>query len=145
MATTPNFPGLARKGIVTIVNADGTNNKALVVAGASGSKVVSVTINSSDSAARDVRISILRGGVTFGLTTVAVPINAGNTNAVPPVAALQTTQSGGTPSNPTGILPIDQDGQVYILLQSGDTLQVNALVAVTAATTITVFADGCDF
>jgi hypothetical protein len=145
MATTPNFPGAPRLGIVTIVPADTTNNKALFAAGSSGSKVVSVTIQSSDSANRDVRLSILRGGVTFPLTQLNVPLNSGNTNAVPPVAALQTSQSGGTPSSPTGILPIDQDGQVYILLNSGDVLQINAPVAVTAATQITAFALGCDF
>ncbi len=145
MAVNPNHPGAPRFAFATFVNADGTTAKTLFTAGSSGSKLVSITAHSSDTAARDVRINITRSGTNYPVTTVNIPIGAGNTSSVPPVALLQTTQSGGTPTSPTGILPIDQDGQVYILLQNGDSITCSMLVAVTAATQITLTAIGCDF
>lgn len=145
MASTPNFPGLARWSFQTFVNADGTTAKTLFTPGSAGSKIVAITAFSSDSAARDLRINLNRSATNYPLTTVAIPINAGNTNAIPPVAVLQTTQSGGTIAAPSGALPIDQDGQVYFFLQTGDLLTCAPLVAVTAATQITVHAWGCDF
>ena len=145
MATSPNFPGLARWSFQTFVNADGTTAKTIFTPGSAGSKIVAITAFSSDSAARDLRINLNRSATNYPLTTVSVPINSGNTNAIPPVAVLQTTQSGGTIAAPSGVLPIDQDGQVYFFLQSGDLLTAAPLVAVTAATQITVHAWGCDF
>lgn len=145
MATAPNFPGAPRWSFQTFVNADGTTAKTLFTPGASGSKIVAITAFSTDSAARDLRLNLNRSATNYPLTTVAIPINAGNTNAVPPVAVMQSTQSGGTIAAPSGILPIDQDGQVYFFLQSGDLLTASLLSAATASTQITLHAWGCDF
>ena len=145
MATTPNYPGLARWNFQTFVNADSTTSKTLFTPGSSGSKIVAITAFSSDTAARDLRLTITRSATAYPLSTINIPIGAGNTNSVPPVAVLQTSQTGGVLTSPTGILPIDQDAQAYFFLQNGDTLTAAMLVAVTAATQITVHVWGCDF
>lgn len=146
MATQPNFPGDPKVGLVFFQNADGTTAKTLFTASPTkGSKVVAIIGNSTDGTARDFRLSIVRSAVSHPLFTGQVPINAGNTNAIAPCAFLQLAVTGGTVSTPTGVLPIDQDGQVYILLQAGDALTLTPLVAVTAAAQVTFTAFAGDF
>jgi hypothetical protein len=145
MAATANFPGLARWSFQTFVNADGTTAKTLFTPGSQGSKIVAITAFSTDSSARDLRLSLNRSATNYPFSTIAIPLNSGNTNSVPPVAVLQTTQTGGTIISPTGILPLDQDAQVYFFLQSGDLLTANFTTAVTASTQITIHVWGVDY
>jgi hypothetical protein len=145
MASTPNYPGALRWSVQTFVNADSTGSKTLFTPGSSGSKIVAVTAFSDDTTARDLRLTITRSATVYPLSTISIPIGAGNTNSVPPVAVLQTTQTAGLLTAPTGILPIDQDAQAYMFLQSGDTLTASVLVAVTSTKQITVHVWGCDF
>lgn len=139
MAFTQNvFPTLAkqpRKGVVQILPGDTTTQKTVITAGASGNKVVSLIGSSNDTAVVNVAVSLVRAATTYLLATTQLPIGAGFTQGVPPVDLLALVAG----------LPLDQDAQKYLFLESGDTLVVNALVTITAAKTVSVHADHAEF
>lgn len=137
MATAPVFVGTPKNGKVQIANADASAQKTVYTAGASGSKVVSLNLQSTDTSSRDVQVSITNGGTSYPLGTLTVPANSGNTGSVVSINAL-------TPGFLAG-LPVDADGNPYLLLVSGDTLTVSALTTVTAAKLITAVAMAGDF
>jgi len=139
VTATPIFLQRPKHGVVQIVPADTTANKTVVTAGSDGSKVFALYAHSDDTAARDLRISVVRSAVTYPITTVNVPLTSGHTSAIAPVNLL----AGG--QFPADMLAKDQDGQSYLFLESGDTLVVNVLTAVTSAKTITVHADFGNF
>jgi hypothetical protein len=138
MAVTPTgaFPQNPKSGKVQILNADASNLKTIYTGGANGSKITSVVATSSDTSARDVTIGISNSGTFYPFYTVTIAITAGQIAATPPVNLL-----------PAGIgLPVDNDGQTYIFLQSAsDTLQVKALTTVTSAKEIDINSFGADF
>jgi hypothetical protein len=128
MAIAPIFVGTPKVGVVQILPADTTTAKTLVTAGSSGTKVVSLTATSTDSTARVITVSLVRSATAYVLTTVTVPITAGTDGTTPSVNLLNTSIFPG--------LPVDNDGQPYLFLQSGDTLTVASTVTVTAAKAI---------
>lgn len=133
MAAGPVFIGAAKAAAQVVVNADGTNWKDLLVPGANGSKVVSILATTNESAERLLQISLLRGGVNYWLASVLVPPNAGLDGDTPTVDVLNALALPG--------LPIDQDGQRYFFLESGDKIQVGVGgAAVTATKTIWITA-----
>jgi hypothetical protein len=133
MATTPNSVITAqtpKNGKVQIANGDASAQKTVYTGGANASKIVSLILQSTDTSARDVQVSITNGGTSYPIGTVTVPIGAGNSGSVPSVNALNNTQIPG--------LPLDSDGNPYILLASAsDTLTVSALTTVTSGKLIT--------
>jgi hypothetical protein len=135
----PTFVKQPRRGLAQIANADGSSQKTVVTAGGNGSKVLSLYATSTDTSARDVQIAIVRSATTYILGTVSVPANSGNTNSAPTVDLLQTLAS--SPQLPAGMLPIDNDGQHFLFVESGDTLVVLALTTVTAAKVVSVHSD----
>src|SRR5436190_10607243 len=124
MASSPVYVGTPKLGLVQIVAADASALKTLATAGASGSKLVGVTICSDDSSARVVQLYITRSGVDYLIATVNVPTLSGTdgTNAV--VSALGQLLPG---------LPIDNDGQRYLFMENGDVLKAKTTTTVTAA------------
>jgi hypothetical protein len=121
-------PQRPKLGLATIVNADGTALKTVITAGADGSKVTSLMLSSNDTTARDIQWGVSRSGTFYPRGTINVPITGGTIAATTGVDAFSFTACPG--------LPLDSDGQPYIFLESGDTLDVKTLVAVTAAKTI---------
>lgn len=138
VSRTPSLPQLPQSWKAQILPADTTTLKTVVTGGANGTKVVAVIVSSSDTAAQSVQLGITRAGVFYPLCTVSVPITAGQVSGAPPVNML-------APENCPG-LPVDNDGQVYMLLSSpADAVQVKSLVTVTAAKEIDVNSFGADF
>ena len=139
MAFTQNvFPTLLRmprKGLVQILNADGTAQKTVITAGANGNKVVALIATSTDTAAQNIQVSIVRNATTFVLATTAVPAGAGNAAGTSPVDLLAIVPN----------LPRDQDSQPYLFLESGDTLVVNSGAAVTAGRVVNAHAEHAEF
>lgn len=135
--TVPTFVRQPSNGKVNIVNADGQTQKTVYTAGASGSKITSLIATSTDTSSRDVEISITNGGTSYAIGTVSVVAGAGTSSGVNSVNMLNLSNIPG--------LPVDSDGQPYLLLISGDTLTLSALVSVTTAKTITISAFGGDF
>ena len=132
------FPTIAkfpRKGVAQILPADTTAQKTVITAGASGNKVVSLNASSTDTAVVDIAVSLVRSATTYLLATTRLPIGAGFTQGVPAVDLLALIAG----------LPLDQDAQKYLFLESGDTLVVNALVTITAAKVVSIYADHAEF
>jgi hypothetical protein len=129
MALKPFFFDVPKVSNQTIVNADASGLKTLVTGAAQGSKVSGVMLSSDDTVARDVQVGVTQnGGSFFPLGTVVVPIQAGTIAATSSVKALDTAKIPG--------LPIDSDGNPYIFLETGDTLQIKSLTTMTATKSI---------
>jgi hypothetical protein len=124
-------------GEVQILPADAQALKTVYTGAANGSKITSLILQSTDTAARDVQISISKSGTAYILGTVTCPINAGNTGAIPSVNAFNSTQLPG--------IPIDSEGNPFVFLLNAETLTISALTTVTAAKAISANAFGGDF
>jgi len=139
MAVTPNSLVTVQtpfRASIAITNAMGTTAQSLKVGGTNGSKIVAIVATSTDTASRDFRFGILSGGTLYYLDTTTVPITAGTIAATAPVDFIGAS---------TG-LPVDNDGQKYIFLASAsDTLQVQAVTAVTATFNVFFTCWGGDF
>jgi len=141
VSNTAVFPQTPKRGMVQVANADGTTKKTVVTAGANGSKIVAVTAASDDTGNRTFNIYVTRSGTSYLLGTVTIPTLAGTDGSAPGIDIL----GGGTTNQIPG-LPVDNDGQRYILLESGDTLQAALTTgAVTAAKTVHLSAVYADF
>ena len=136
VVATPVFTQRPFLGLAQILPADTTTAKTVVTAGADGTKITAITASSND-ASRIVQISLVRSAVVYILTTVTVAANAGTDGTAAAVNLINSTIIPG--------LPIDNDGQPYLFLKSGDTLTAAVTVTVTAAKTISIAAIGADF
>ena len=106
---------LPKCGLAQILPADTTARKTLITASADGNKVVAISaINTEVISDRLLQFWVSRGGVFFLLNTVNVPLTSGSVATVAPVNIF---------ANWTG-LPVDNDGQKYLYLESGDVLSV---------------------
>ncbi len=140
MAVTPNSTvslQTPKLGLAQIANADASNLKTVVTGGANGSKVPALMLSSSDGTARDVTFGVSRSATFYPLGTVTVPITAGQLAGTPGINAFAPSICPG--------LPVDSDGQPYLFLQSGDTLDFKALTTVTAAKAVVGAAPYGDF
>lgn len=137
MAASPAFAATPKLGVVKIVNADASAQKDVLAAGSSGTKVVSVTAVSDDTSARVLQLSVLRSAANYILGSVSVPAASGTDGTT---AAVDLLAAALVPD-----LPVDNDGQRYLFLESGDTLQVKSLTTVTSAKTVTVAAVAAHF
>lgn len=116
-------PGL---GVVAFVNADAANaKKTIVTAGVNGSKVVSLTVASTDSSARIAQVWLTRSATSYLLASLSVPITSGSDGTTPVVNLMNATIWPG--------LPVDNVAQRFFYLQSGDTLQISFTTQVTSA------------
>jgi hypothetical protein len=84
--------------------------------GANATKVTALSAASTDNTSRTFNLGIVRSGTFYLITTVTVPASAGFDGTTPSVDMLNATLM---PS-----LPVDNDGQKYLFLQSTDSLQV---------------------
>ena len=137
VTATPVFVQTPKITPQTFANADGTTKKTIFTAGANGSKVVAILAGSTDTAARTAQLWLTRSAVSYLLGTVVVAIGAGSDGTARTANLMPSTLMDG--------LPLDNDGQRYLYLESGDTLQVGFTVAVTAAKQIDINAIGADF
>lgn len=127
---TPVIVQTPKIGLTQILPADTTAAKTVIVVGANGAKVTGLIATSTDTAARTIQISVVRSAVSYllGSTTVAIAAGTDGTNLS---SNLLSTIPG---------LPIDNDGQSYLYLETGDTLTVASTVTVTAAKAVSVLA-----
>lgn len=133
------LPKGANTNSVKIVPADTTTAKTLFTAGADDSDVLSIIVASDDTAAVNLELAVKRSSVAYVLTTLNIPIAAG-TSSGGTVASVDLLNSTIMPG-----LPVNSAGKRYLPLKTGDTLEVRALVTVTAAKTVHVSAFGQDY
>lgn len=132
MSATPFFFGTPKNSKVQILPADTSSLKTVVTGAANGSKVVALIVASDDTSARDVTFGVTKSATFYPLASKTVPITAGTVAGTPPINLLDPSVIPG--------LPVDNDGQPYILLETGDTLQAKSLTTVTAAKAISLTA-----
>lgn len=128
--TTPIFPGTVTTDAVRFENADGTTAKTLLTAGSAGTRVDSIVVTSTDTAAKTLTLGLLKGSVTYRIGEIVVPIGAGTNGTEKPADGI------------TLALP-SIGGSIH--LESGCSLTVSAQVAVTSGKAIDVVAFGGDY
>ena len=133
----PFFPASIKSTGVKIVPADTTTLKTLWTAGANGSKVTAVGASSDSSATEVVQLWFNNGTIDILLGTKQLAISAGFITGTPAFNWFDGVQIPW--------LPIDKDGQRYLILPAGGLLKVAATVTITAAKTIYHTAIGTDF
>jgi len=93
MASTLNFTTAPFTKVTTFAPADTTVAKDILPANATKDRrIYGITAWTDESAAKDIALHISDGTNTWELTTIAIPINAGNTNAIVPVDLFSSTQ-----------------------------------------------------
>lgn len=132
MSTTPFFFGTPKNSKVQIANADASGLKTVATGATLGSKVVALFAASDDTTARDVTFGVTKSGTFYPLGTKTVPITAGTVAGTPAVNLFDPSIVPG--------LPVDNDGQPYLFLETGDTLQAKSLTTVTSAKLISLTA-----
>lgn len=142
-ATTPNSfvtPQTPTRGVVRFLQ--GTDPagtaKTIYTAGANGSRCYGLFMSNSDGSATHTVSSLLTNSTftVFG-ASVTTTVGAGTSPTNPP-------QPFMTPAIWPG-LPVDEYGNPYIQLASGDTLQAQFATALTAGTQITMQVTCSDF
>lgn len=140
MAITPNSivtPQSINMGGTTIVNADSTNKKTLLTAGANGAVVRGIYATTDDTSLNNVSVWVNDGVTDFRIGTTRVAIASGTDGAANAVDLLNST---AIPA-----LELDSSGNPVLYLKAGWILKASVLVAVTAAKTLTLVAQGKDF
>ncbi len=105
-----------------------TNLSTLVTAGVNGSRVTSVILATTDTAANNVFLVLdpAGAGTSMGIIgQVNVPISAGTAASVLTVDGLSSTVSVG--------LPIDNNGKRFLHLAPNDKLRIGVVGNMTAA------------
>lgn len=123
--TSPIFPVAPKEGHVSIANADGQNLKTVYTAGANGSRISRLTLNSTDTANRDVGIFV-NGSL---VATVQVAIGAGQSSGVPAKDVFADANFKQA--------YFDANGNLVMDIPAGVILAINAPATVTATKTIT--------
>ena len=137
MAAKPIYIGSIKSALAQILPADVSNLVVLWTPPALGSKITALGVSSTDTAARDIALYITKSAVDYLLFTVAIPVTAGFTNAIPAVDLLASAMGPWVRT--------DADGAKYLMLESGAVLKAKALTTVTAAKALQFFMQGGDF
>lgn len=128
MATTLNFTTAPFTKVTQFLPADTTVAKDILPASATQSRrIYGITAFTDDTAAKDVVISISDGTTTWKMTTIAIAINSGNTNAIVPVDLFASTQLSPYIKNR------DASGAPYLHLPATWSIKLAYGTALTAA------------
>jgi len=122
---------------VTFTSADTTTLKTVVTASANDTDVFSISVATTDTAAKEMALWLYDGVTAFLLTTVTIPLSSGFTGTAMPINLLNTTNVPGMLFNAVG--------KAYYPLSVGCSLRVGFVTAMTAAKTAYVTACGKDF
>lgn len=137
VTATPIFPQTIKNTAITILPATASAFVTAYTGGTNGSKVENWIISSTDTTTRDLQVSFTISAATNLMTTINIPVNAGNTNAIPSINMLTQTQLPG--------LARDSNGNPYLYIASGTTLQISSTTTVTAAKVITSIVQAGDY
>ena len=99
-------------------------------------RVYGIAAWTDESAAKDVSIHLSDGTTVWELTTIAIPLNSGNTNAAVPVDILTHTQMAPF------VKQRDAAGAPYLNIPKGWSLRLNYNAAMTAAKLANIVVNG---
>ncbi len=129
---TPIFPQTIKNWAAT---SNGTTKVTLVTGDTNGDKIESIIATNTAGTAYDLILIATISAVDYQLTTISIPVNAGNTNAVVAIDILRHSNIPG--------LAFDSNGNKYLYVASGTTLSFK--LATAAITTVQLFAQGGQF
>jgi hypothetical protein len=133
----PTFPKQPQAGRVIITVAETTAPQTLYTAGANGSKIMGMWASGLNSSIGNIQVSITNSAVQYNMWVVAIPITSGQAAVTPAsVNLMNAVDAVG--------LPVDNDGNPFFHMISGDTLTVNA-VATLVGGNVTVHCIASDF
>jgi hypothetical protein len=142
--TTPNSivtPQTPNRGILQFTSSSSAGTYGtLYTAGANGSKCYAVTSSNTDSSTTHLlTLGVFNGGTQYSQVSVTSVENAGNANATAPQNLFSTTiwSNGG--------LPQDSEGNYYLLLISGDTLEATFATGISSGKVVNLYAQCVDF
>jgi hypothetical protein len=128
MATALTFTSAPFNRVTQFAPADGTNAKDILpVDSVNDRRVYGIAVWTDESAAKDVSLHLSDGTTVWELTTVAIPINSGNTNAVVPVDILTHSQMAPY------VKQRDASGAPYLNIPKGWSLRINYNATITTA------------
>jgi len=130
-----NFYQTSNVGVVQILPADTTTYKTLLTAGSLGSIVTNISVQSTDTAAKDVVLTMTVSGTDYPIGTVAIPLRTGDTNSAPSINLLNL-------ANISPAFNVDNNGNRYLELPALATLRVKVTATLTAAKAISFIAAG---
>jgi hypothetical protein len=133
-AQTPN------RGVVQFLQGTDTAGtyKTLYTAGSNGSKCFGMFETNNDASATHlITVQIVNGGKSYGGMAITTASSDGFANAVP---AKSLMASGNWPG-----LPLDQYGNPYLQLISGDTIQATFATALTSTDLINIYVACVDY
>jgi hypothetical protein len=141
-AVTPNSfisPQTPKRGFVQFTSASTpTAYVTLYTAGANGSRCYGLWLNSSDSVSHQTFVQLSDGSILYGGVSLTTGTTTpGFANGAPALNAISPSVWPG--------LPIDNNGNPYIQLQSGDLIRVTYVTAVTAAQGVNFTVQCSDF
>lgn len=137
---TPQTPKITPQNFVQGTDSAGTY-KTLFTAGTDGSKITGIVASSTDGSATHVLTLVLtRSATDYIIGSYTIPINSGTSGS-----AVNVDLLNGGPANLIVGLPVDNDGQKYLFLESGDTLRATFATALTSSTRINIITIGADF
>ncbi len=112
--------------------------KTLYTAGANGSRCNAIWMTNNDAAATHlVTVQIVNATVKYGGASLTSVSSAGFASGAPPQSLIASGVWTG--------LPLDSDGNPYIQLVSGDTLQATFATALTASDLLNIVASCSDY
>lgn len=112
--------------------------KTLFTAGADGSKCNGMWLTTDDATATHlVTVELVNTAIKYGGTSITTTLGAGY---VTNVAAVDFMSNGAWPG-----LPTDSEGNPYLFMQSGDTLQATFATALTAGKKINLVVNCANF
>ncbi len=112
--------------------------KTLYTAGANGSRCNGMwSTNNDPSATHLITVQIVNGGVKYGGMALTSVVSAGFVSGTPAQALMTAALWPG--------LPLDSDGNPFIALNSGDTVQATFATALTSTDVLNIVAACSDF
>lgn len=140
VTTTPVLPQAVNLGLQRFVEATDVAGtyKTAFTAGFNGSKVTGIIVTTDDgSATHVITFAIARSAARYTVGALTTAVSSGTSGAAAHKNGLDPTLFPA--------VPVDNDGQPYLLLKSGDTLDATFATALTAGKIIYVQVIGADF
>lgn len=112
--------------------------KTLYTGGANGSRCFAMwSTNNDGSATHLITVQLVNSAVKYGGMSITSVINAGFANATPAQNLMSSTNWPG--------LPVDSNGNPFIELANGDTLQATYATALTSSDVLNIVAVCADY
>jgi hypothetical protein len=128
MASTLNFTSAPFTVVTQFSITDTTVAKDILPANATyNRRVYGITAWTDESAAKDVALHLSDGTTTWEITTLAIALNSGNTNAIVPVDLFSSTQVSPYVRNR------DASGATYLHIPATWSLKIAYNATMTAA------------